>query len=268
MKLKIRHLTRYRYARPLRAALQNLCLTPRDTAAQRIVEWRLDASGRLQPHTDAWGNPGHLMQVEAGARELRCEASGIVETLGEPVEIDRLGPDPHVYLAPSALAGSDVAMRRDLAERGAAAPRDEAGALALAALVAQQVAYCRGRTDATTSAVQAWAGGEGVCQDQAHAFIAACRALGVPARYVSGYFHTEGAGELASHAWAQVCPQPDLRRWIGVDITHGCLVDERHVQLAVGPDYAACSPIRGVRSGGGGEQLLVQVEIGPVMPLP
>jgi len=91
--------------------------------------------------------------------------------------------------------------------------------------------------------------------------VAACRSLGVPARYVSGYFHAAGSERLASHAWAEVCLELSGRRWFGVDITHVCPVDERHVRLAVGPDYSACSPIRGVRSGGGREHLLVELEI-------
>ena len=95
----------------------------------------------------------------------------------------------------------------------------------------------------------------------AHAFVAACRGLGVPARYVSGYFHAPGSESLASHAWAEICPDPAARRWLGIDITHVGRVDERHVRLAVGPDYAACSPIRGVRSGGGRERLTVELEI-------
>jgi transglutaminase-like putative cysteine protease len=102
-----------------------------------------------------------------------------------------------------------------------------------------------------------------VCQDQAHVFIAACRAHGVPARYVSGYFYAPQSPMLASHAWADVCLDPQHGRWLGVDVTHGCLMDERHVRLAAGPDYAACLPIRGVRHGGGEEAMRVRVDIQP-----
>jgi len=102
-----------------------------------------------------------------------------------------------------------------------------------------------------------------VAQDQAHVFIAACRANGVPARYVSGYFYAPESPALASHAWADVCVDTDRRRWLSVDVTHECLMDERHVRLAVGPDYAACLPIRGVRHGGGEEAMRVRVEIRP-----
>ena len=67
--------------------------------------------------------------------------------------------------------------------------------------------------------------------------------------------------ELASHAWADVCIDVAQRRWLSIDVTHRCLIDQRHVRLAVGPDYAACPPVRGVRSGGGQESMRVVVKV-------
>jgi transglutaminase-like putative cysteine protease len=54
------------------------------------------------------------------------------------------------------------------------------------------------------------------------------------------------------------------RRWLSIDVTHECPVDERHVRLAQGPDYTACAPVRGIRSGGGEERMEVQVQIRPL----
>jgi transglutaminase-like putative cysteine protease len=247
VKYLIRHHTRYRYAHPLRSAVQTLCLTPRHTDAQHVHRWEVVAATPLQAHTDAWGNHSHVLSVAAGARVIDCEAKGLVETFGSPAQTDGQGPDPRVYAQPSPLAAADDALRAAVREAWGGRLASEADALGLATLVADRVRYRAGQTDARTTAVQAWLGGEGVCQDHAHVFIAACRSLGVAARYVSGYFHAGDAPDLASHAWAQVCFDPAGRRWIGVDVTHRCLVDERHVQLAVGPDYAACPPVRGKR---------------------
>jgi transglutaminase-like putative cysteine protease len=55
-----------------------------------------------------------------------------------------------------------------------------------------------------------------------------------------------------------------VQRWLSVDVTHQCLADERHVRLAVGVDYAACAPMRGVRQGGGDESMKVSIGIKPV----
>lgn len=261
MKYQIRHRTQYRYTQPLRSAVQTLCLTPRHTDTQYVHHWQLHSPTPLQAQSDAWGNCSHVLAVGAGARHLLCEASGLVETLGDALQTDPLGPDPRLFLMPSALATPDAGLRQVALVAVRGLTDSHAKALALAALVAERVRYRPGHTNASTTAMQAWQGGEGVCQDQAHVLVAACRAAGLPARYVSGYFHASGAPELASHAWAQVCLDPVERRWLGLDVTHGCLVDERHVQIAVGPDYAACAPVRGVRSGGGEERLTVSVEI-------
>ena len=94
--------------------------------------------------------------------------------------------------------------------------------------------------------------GEGVCQDYTHIFIAACRSLGVPARYVSGYLCSDGeAGQVqASHAWPEVLLP--ATGWIGMDVTNNCIVDERYVRVAIGRDYSDIPPIRGAFSGSAG----------------
>jgi transglutaminase-like putative cysteine protease len=231
----------------------------------------------VHAEVDAWGNVAHLHTVERGVRRLHCEAAGFVETHAEPNWVDDSGPAPAWYRAASTLIGSWPGVI-ELAQQ--CLPAVDAGhpepdlprLLDLAAAVAQRVRYRPGSTDVHTTAQAAWQAGAGVCQDQAQVFIAACRAAGVAARYVSGYFCGEAvpgvdetqAAALASHAWAEVCIDGPGRRWVGVDVTHGCLVDERHVGVAVGPDYAACPPVRGVRSGGGEEMMTVSLQIRPV----
>ena len=102
--------------------------------------------------------------------------------------------------------------------------------------------------------------GEGVCQDHAHALIACCRAAGIPASHVSGYFHTGDVGEVASHAWADAWLGPE-DGWLSVDLTHRSLAGPGHCRLAVGRDYLDAAPVRGVRRGGGAEQMRVAVVV-------
>lgn len=130
--------------------------------------------------------------------------------------------------------------------------------------IADTVRYQKNSTNVETTALQAFRSGAGVCQDQAHVMVAICRSLGLPARYVSGYFYAANEPDLASHAWAEVCLDVDQRRWASIDITHSCLIDQRHVSLAVGTDYNACPPIKGVRRGGGAEEMQVDITIVPV----
>jgi transglutaminase-like putative cysteine protease len=87
----------------------------------------------------------------------------------------------------------------------------------------------------------------GVCQDFAHLFIAVARAMGVAARYVSGYIHAPGAATTASHAWAEAWVPG--RGWVGYDATHPIRAAEHHVRLAVGRDYSDAAPTRGIYIG-------------------
>ncbi|HMW23634.1 MAG TPA: transglutaminase family protein [Burkholderiaceae bacterium] len=286
MKLHIVHRTVYRYRQPLRRVVQTLRLTPRSSSRQTVLDWAVQGSGSLHPDEDAWGNVAHLHTVDHGARRLSAEAAGVVETAAPPDWIDPLGPAPDWYREASTLVGRwpaiiDLALTC-LPPGDWAHPlepvRGIGRLLRLAEGVRHRVRYRPGSTDVHTTAEAAWRAGEGVCQDQAQVFIAACRAAGLPARYVSGYFLSHAAAtvvptggatadagaDLASHAWAEVCIDVPQRRWLGVDVTHACLIDERHVIVAVGPDYAACPPVRGVRSGGGDEAMAVQLRITPL----
>jgi transglutaminase-like putative cysteine protease len=264
MKLSIHHETHYEYSAALRYALQSIRLTPQASAHQTVLDWALHAPGKLFAERDGYGNDAHTWSLARRTYRGAIRAGGSVETHASPRLVDAPGvPPPQMYLRPTALTPQH-ALLAELAREPLADGADAHGAMALARKVRERVPYRIGATTVNTDALEALALGAGVCQDQAHVFIAACRAQGIPARYVSGYFYAPCAPALASHAWVDICVDVAERRWLSVDITHGCLMDERHVRLAVGPDYAACLPIRGIRSGGGEESMRVKVEIRPV----
>ena len=129
-----------------------------------------------------------------------------------------------------------------------------------AAAIAAAVAYRPGTTQVSDTAISAFQQREGVCQDQAHVFIACCRSLGLAARYVSGYLFAGPEAGLASHAWAEVWRE-DIGQWYGIDVTHGSPVGGQHCRLAVGRDYLDAAPVRGMRRGGGQEQMQVAVRV-------
>ncbi len=266
MRLAIQHETHYEYSAPLRYALQSLRLTPQPSAHQTVMHWDLQAPGQLFAERDGYGNEAHTWTLARRMSRGSIRAAGLVETHASPWLVD--APEalaPQLYLRPTPLTPDHPALaeigRPVLAGEGVTL--SAMSAMALARRVVEAVPYRSGATSVHSSALDALEAGGGVCQDQAHVFIAACRAHGIPARYVSGYFYSPEATSLASHAWADLCVDIDERRWLSVDVTHVCLMDERHVRLAVGPDYAACPPIRGVRAGGGHESMRVSVRIRP-----
>jgi transglutaminase-like putative cysteine protease len=262
MQLHVRHETRYEYDEPVVYSIQALKLTPRPDPGQRIVHWRILAPGDRLEQVDPYGNLTHFVTMETPHRELRIVVEGVTDI---DEEITTLPPEagglsPLAYLAPTPLTRANAALR-GLAERHLGRHPASAGALMdLVAAIRAEVVYEPGVTDVTHSAAEALDLGVGVCQDQAHVLVACCRAAGVPARYVSGYFHSGDRGEIASHAWADVW-LADAQCWLSLDVTHATEAGARHCRLAVGRDYLDAAPVRGVRRGGGSESMTVTVRL-------
>lgn len=262
MQLHIRHETLYTYDHPIRYSIQTLRLTPRRDPGQRVLHWRIGSPGERMEQTDAFGNITHVVTVDAAHREMRILVEGVAQL--EPERDERVaepdGLSPLAYLAPTSLTRNSAAIR-SIADRSFGAhPPSPASLQDLVSEVRRAVRYVPDATDVEHSAAEALELGEGVCQDQAHVFVACCRAAGVPARYVSGYFYAGERREVASHAWADAWLGPEYG-WVSLDITHEELAGRRHCRLAVGRDYLDAAPVRGVRHGGGEEQMHVAVTV-------
>lgn len=262
MLLHIHHETTYRYSEPVKRSVQSLRLTPRHDPSQRTINWAIHAPGRQHAQVDAHGNTVHLLTFDEPHREFRIAVSGLVETgmLDGPLPLDPRGLSPLTYLAATPLTRPDEAITTWAHALGMEQGDREAALLRLTNAVFDQIEYTPGASDVSDSAEQAFARGKGVCQDQTHVFIACCRASGIPARYVSGYFHVDGKDEVSSHAWVDAW-LGENRGWLGIDITHRSLAGPHHCRLAVGRDYLEACPVRGVRRGGGEEEMKVAVTI-------
>jgi transglutaminase-like putative cysteine protease len=126
--------------------------------------------------------------------------------------------------------------------------------------VRSAMTYERGTTNVHTTAGEALAEGRGVCQDFSHVMLGACRAAGIPARYVSGYLFDPAQGDLGeSHAWVDV--HVGDAGWLSLDPTHDVEQDEHYVRVGVGRDYGDVPPTRGVYKGSADETLEVAVTI-------
>ena len=258
MQMHIRHETRYRYERPVKYSVQSLHLTPRRDLSQRALAWNIVAPGRRLEQIDAYGNISHLLTIEEPHREIRIVVHGVVETADADARLDDGPLSPLAYLAPTQLTlpNEDLKAFAQNALAQVTEPRQRAQALAEAVYGA--VRYRSGTSEVQDSAAVAFKSGEGVCQDHAHVFIASARAVGMPARYVSGYLYTGDANDAASHAWADVWLGAEIG-WQSMDVTHQRPAVRTYCRLAVGRDYLDAAPVRGMRQGGGGEKMVANV---------
>jgi transglutaminase-like putative cysteine protease len=266
MRIRISHETRYHYDSAPKGIIQTLRLTPRNHDGQYVIGWRIEVSEdcRLDPHEDAFGNIVHDFTVEGPLQDLRVVVEGEVETDSTHGivrgAVERFPPS--LYLRETALTRSDAAIT-EFARGSRPSPNSEPLEVLhnLMERVRSEVVYDTDPTHVGTTAAEAFALRRGVCQDLTHIFIAAARCLGMPARYIGGYFHrVDGVTQQeAGHAWAEAFV-PELG-WIAFDPANGICTTDAHVRVAAGLDYLGAAPVRGTRYGGGGEQLAVAVHV-------
>jgi transglutaminase-like putative cysteine protease len=273
-RIAIRHRTGYRYGGPVRASYNEARLTPPTVDGQRTLHAALEITPAARPlrYVDYWGTTVDAFDIHIPHTELVVLATSTVETARPrpaPVDVDwtdlasrtireRFGE----LLAPSRYVQAEP----ELAELGqtlrTGSTPTQAG-LRAAAWTHETLRYEQGATHVHTSSAEARAAGKGVCQDFAHLTLALLRAVGLPARYVSGYLHPTVEAEIGeatagqSHAWVEFW----AGGWIPIDPTSLADVASRHVLLARGRDYADVRPLSGVYSGQKAELFGVTVEI-------
>lgn len=266
MRIRISHTTAYRYDTPAAGVIQTLRLTPRNHDGQYAVRWRIDVSQdcRLHPHEDAFGNLTHTFTADGPLTEFSVAVDGEVEThdLHGVLRgtIERFPPG--LFLRETHLTRADPAIGAFAGDARRSGGADVLQLLhTLLDRIHRVIVFDPEPTDAATTAAEAFAFGRGVCQDLAHIFIAAARSLGVPARYVGGYFHrADGVLEqMAGHAWVEAFV-PELG-WVAFDPANGICATDAHVRVAVGLDYLGAAPVRGSRYGGSNEQLEVTLHV-------
>jgi transglutaminase-like putative cysteine protease len=278
MRICVAHETMYRYETPASGVIQTLRVTPRNHSGQYVVDWRIDISAdcRLEPQEDAFGNIVHAFSLDGPISELRVLVDGEVETQDTAGvvqgAVERFPPS--LFLRETALTCADEA----IAAYSAQLPRPHLhdppadGTLAtlhhLLARLHDDIVCDADLPNTGDTAAEAFGRKRGACRDLTHIFLAVARSLGVPARYVSGYFRridgvaTPHAGQPwhdAVHAWAEA-HVPGLG-WVGFDPTNGVCVTDHHIRVAIGLDHLGAAPVRGAPYGGGPEALEVKLVV-------
>lgn len=304
--IDIEHRTTYRYSAPVEQSWQLARLQPRVLPHQRLLAHTLTIDPRpdwRDARVDAFGNPAcafslhgahdtlevlAVSRVEVSPRradtaavvrpwDAESDMSGQAQVScvqaprsgaqsDRPLESARvelahfLGTSPQVPVSPQARRYASQSFRPGAPF--ATALQD------LAARIHRDFTFDATATTVTTPIQTVLATRRGVCQDFAHLMIAGLRALGIPARYVSGYIVTEPppgqprmVGADASHAWVSAwCPGEG---WIDIDPTNNRRADTDFVTLGWGRDFSDVSPLRGVILGGGDQELMAQVTVTP-----
>jgi len=264
-RLAIRHTSTYRYEREVVASYNEVRITPLTTGGQVTIDTRLEVTPRARPRTyrDYWGTLVHTFDIHQPHRELVVVGTSLVETpapdgaaprspstwadLGRPDVVD----GNYEYLHPTEVTGTVGNLDEVAAGLRADAPTPRDAVDLVSDWVRGVLVYEKGTTSVRTTATDAWTAGRGVCQDFVHLALALLRAMGIPARYASGYFHPRpdaDPGETVhgeSHAWAEAW----TGGWQPFDPTNDVPVAERHVLVARGRDYRDVTPLKGIISG-------------------
>jgi len=264
MRLSIRHNTRYRFKEPVVHALQRLRLTPKETQGQKILDWKMTYENAVPEleYDDQNFNTVTLVAVEPGVREVLIRCEGLVDTEDNAGVIGQHSGHLPLwsFLGQTGLTKPGTAIKKMLGEIATGEESKLDRLHELSERIRDRVAYQTGETGVKTTAEEAMLHGSGVCQDHAHIFIGAARALDIPARYVSGYLMMNDRIEQeATHAWAEA--HVDGLGWVGFDISNGISPDPRYVRVATGRDYRDAAPITGITFGSQNEDLQVDVAV-------
>ena len=273
-RLQVVHRSAFRYGGPVRSSYNEARMTPENSSRQTTLRARveIEPAATVHAYRDYWGSTVTAFDLHGPHTELVVTATSVVEAGPEPVVPAPVGwaglahPDVRdrfgEILLPTPLTAMDddvVAEVRDLV--AGADPREAAHRVC--AFVRERMEYLSGSTNVKTNAMQAWTSGKGVCQDISHVSAGLLRALGLPARYVSGYLHPRrdaGVGETVtgeSHAWVEWWDGG----WSGYDPTNSIPIGARHVTLGRGRDYKDVTPLKGIFSGPRSEGSTVTVEV-------
>jgi transglutaminase-like putative cysteine protease len=283
----IRHLTRYRYNRPVWQSMMEVRMHPISEGSQRCFTFRLQVNpgARIFTFQDHLGNQVHHFDLPQHHRELAIVADALVNL--EPRQLPESLPgdawneleqliaegDHWPMLMPSHYARHSPLLDDLTHELGVDRP-DGRDPLTLVHDVSRGIhrafAYVR-KSTAVNSPIEATLGSRnGVCQDFAHIMIAIVRGLRIPCRYVSGYLyhgdeHNDRSADGATHAWVEAL-MPGLG-WVGFDPTNDLLAGGRHIRTAVGRDYSDVPPTFGTMKGRAETELQVRVRVAPSQAL-
>jgi len=259
--LQIRHHTGFRYEGRAKSSYNEARMTPQDSPTQSVEQTKLTVRPVVPTYSyvDYFGTVVTSFDISEVHDILEVESLSIVRTTAgvveSPIEWRHLFDDAFMdsmseYLAVTRRTEVPAATLERYDE-WRNAPTIHDAVEAVSAFVRERMQYVPGATSVTSTALEAWERGQGVCQDMTHVTLGILRSLGIPARYVSGYFYPKKIAEVGetirgqSHAWVEYFSGA----WTGIDPTNGIGHTERHIVVGRGRDYGDVSPLKGIYHG-------------------
>jgi transglutaminase-like putative cysteine protease len=274
--ISVRHRTTYAFDAPVFLEPHVIRLHPRTGTAVRLVDFALDIDPEAALRADNLDLDGNVVThawFEGLTRSLEVRIHATVETLvRDPFRFLAVDPDralPYAYPADLAdrlrpcRAAPDAAHAtvRELALGVARASSRSPVAfpLALAQRLHEEFALERRPEGSPLPASETGARRRGACRDLAVLFIECCRAMGLAARFASGYAYTDSGRPNDLHAWAEVYLLGG--GWRAFDPSYGLAVADRHVPLAAAPEPGDAAPVSGTFRGAATARLDVELDL-------
>ncbi|WP_423068285.1 transglutaminase family protein [Devosia sp. CN2-171] len=280
--LTVRHVTTYRYARPVGFGEHRIMFRPRDSHAQRLLTAEIIISpiAEVRWMHDVFGNDITLASITGDADTLRFESSIALDHTPEmvprfrteqhaklwPFEYDaETLPDLAAYMRPHHPAPEVEAFARKFTRSGL---ETETGHLLMTMTmgIRESLKYSRRTDPGTQPPIQTLTTGTGTCRDYTLLMMEACRALGFAARFVTGYIYVPsrdapGAkrGGGATHAWVQVF-LPGAG-WVEFDPTNGIVGSKDLIRVGVAREPRQARPLSGSFIGSRADYLGMEVEV-------
>lgn len=263
MLINIRHSLALDYGDPIQRLQLHLLMTPQSGPTQKVLDWTVEIGGEhtRAPMIDGFGNKALFASLASVESPLTITVAGQVETIEGNGVLGWLSGEPVPWLYHRVTPSTKVPVSIWGKFRGEAAQR-ETQLDALHGLMGRvhETLNARAETETgmgqTQSQSQSLAGNEqsqtqdalepevDPALDYARTFVGSARALGIPARFVSGYFLAAGDDkvESGSHAWAEAYVQG--LGWIAFDARLDVCPTDRHIRVAVGLDAVTAAPVR------------------------
>ncbi|MEJ3405336.1 transglutaminase family protein [Rathayibacter sp. YIM 133350] len=275
-RIRIVHRTGFTYSQAATASYNEARMLPWHGDGQFVLasELSIEPGAHQHSYLDYWGTRVSTFEVLHPHTELSVTATSLVDVSAAAAARHAIGWEELAEIRESATVYVEQSRQTSRTAPPAEVERlareivdgclDPGSAAAgICAAVRDRMEYMPGVTAVTSTASEAWQVGKGVCQDITHVAIGALRAVGIPARYVSGYLHPRPSAAIGetvigeSHAWLEFFSGT----WVGFDPTNRIEIGERHVLVGRGRDYRDVSPLRGVYAGTKASEHFVKVEI-------